>query len=198
MSRFSLVLAIIMIVLYALGLIFSLVTHRDIFLDESNDEKEKEEAKWSLRKGVIIMAAAAVAVAVMSEILVHTVEGAAEQFGLGEAFIGIILIPILGNVAEHASAVIMAFKGKLNISIEVAVGSSMQIAMFVTPLMIIWSAILGNTMEYVFSPMELLGIIISIVIAYAVFADRKVNWLEGAELVAAYAVLGAAFLMFGL
>lgn len=198
MADFSLALAIIMIVLYVLGLVFSLITHRDIFLDEVDDEEDPEEPDWSLRKGVIVMSAAAVAVAVMSEVLVSTVEGAAEQFGLGEAFIGIILIPILGNVAEHASAVIMAFKGKINISIEVAVGSSMQIAMFVTPLMVVWSAILGNTMEYVYTPMELLGIIISIVIAATVFMDHKVNWLEGAELIAAYIVLGGAFLMFGI
>lgn len=197
MQHFSLALAIVMVVLYCLGLVFSLVTHRDIFLDEESDDEE-EEAKWSLRKGVIIMTAAAIAVAVMSEILVSTVEGAAEQYGLGEAFIGIILIPILGNVAEHASAVIMAYKGKINISIEVAVGSSMQIAMFVTPLMIIWSAMVGPTMQYIYTPMELLGIIISVILISTIFMNHKVNWLEGAELIAAYFILGGAFLMFGI
>lgn len=198
MSKFSLILAVIMIALYVLGLIFSLITHRDIFLDELDDEEEKETPRWTLKKSIIVMASATVAVALMSEVLVHTVEGAAERFGLGEAFVGIILIPILGNVAEHASAIIMAFKGKINISIEVAVGSSMQIAMFVTPLMIVWSALLGNTMEFVYTPMELLGIIISIIIAATVFMDHKVNWLEGAELIAAYVILGGAFLMFGI
>jgi Ca2+:H+ antiporter len=198
MTKFSLALAIIMVLLYILSLIFSLITHRDIFLDEVDDEEEQEEPKWTLRKGVIIMTAAAVFVAVMSEVLVSTVEGAAKQYGLGEAFIGIILIPILGNVAEHAAAVIMAYKGKINISIEVAIGSSMQIAMFVTPLMIIWSAMIGSTMEYVYTPMELLGIIISVLLAGTVFMDHKVNWLEGAELIAAYIILGGAFLMFGI
>lgn len=195
MAKFSLVLAVIMIALYILGLVFSLITHRDIFADDSIEE---EEPKWPLSKGVFVMVATTATVGFMSEILVHTVEGAAEQFGLGEAFIGIILIPLLGNVAEHASAIIMAFKGKLNISIEVAIGSSMQIAMFVTPLMVVWSAVLGNTMEYVFSPMELLGIIISIVIAYAVFADHKVNWLEGIELMASYLILSGAYMLFGI
>jgi Ca2+:H+ antiporter len=198
MAKFSLALAIIMVILYVLGLIFSLVTHRDIFLDEAGDDDEEEAAKWSLRKGVIIMTAAAVSVAVMSEVLVSTVEGAAKQYGLGEAFIGIILIPILGNVAEHASAVIMAYKGKINISIEVAIGSSMQIALFVTPLMVIWSAIVGPTMEYVYTPMELLGIVISVILITTIFMDHKVNWLEGAELIAAYIILGGAFLMFGI
>lgn len=199
LSNFSLALAIIMIALYVLGLIFSLITHRDIFDDEDEDEDgEKETPAWSFKKSLSIMIGATICVAVMSEILVKTVEGAAEQFGLGEAFIGIILIPILGNVAEHASAILMAIKGKLNISIEIAVGSSMQIAMFVTPLMVILSALLGNTMEYVYTPMELLGIIISIVIAATVFMDHKVNWLEGAELIAAYIILGGAFLVFGI
>ena len=197
MSKFSLALAIIMVVLYSLGLIFSLVTHRDIFQDEDGDD-EGEEAKWTLRKGVIVLTIAAALVALMSEILVSTVEGAAEQYGLGEAFVGIILIPILGNVAEHAAAIIMAYKGKINISIEIAVGSSMQIALFVTPLMVIWSAMIGPTMEYVFTPMELMGIIVSVVLVGTVFMDLKVNWLEGAELVAAYIILGAAFLMFGI
>ena len=196
-KKFSLALAIVMLVLYILGLIFSLITHRDIFLEDADDGEEEEKPEWSLRKGVVIMAAAAVAVAVMSEILVSTVQGAAKQFGLGEAFIGIILIPILGNVAEHASACLMAIKGKINISIEIAVGSSMQIALFVTPLMVIWSAILGNTMEYVYTSMELLGIVISVILTATVFMDHKVNWLEGAELMVAYIVLAGAFLVFG-
>ena len=89
-------------------------------------------------------------------------------------------------------------KGKLDISIEIAVGSSMQIAIFVTPLMVVFSAIMGNTMEYVYTPMELMGIIISIGITMVVFMDSKVNWLEGAELIAAYIILGWAFLTFGI
>ena len=197
-AKFSLALAIIMVVLYSLGLVFSLITHRDIFLDEVGDDDEEETPAWTLRKGVIVLAVAAFFVAVMSEILVSTVEGAAKQYGLGEAFIGIILIPILGNVAEHAAAVIMAYKGKINISIEVAIGSSMQIALFVTPLMVVWSAFVGPTMEYVYTPMELMGIIISVVLVTTVFMDHKVNWLEGAELIAGYIILGAAFLMFGI
>ncbi len=208
LPSFSLVLAIIMVALYILGLYFSLITHRDIFDDEphphrdmyqdvSVEEVSVEEADWSFNKSLVIMIVATVFVAIMSEILVATVEGAAEQFGLGEAFIGIILIPILGNVAEHASALMMAYKGKLNISIEIAIGSSMQIAVFVTPLMVILSAILGNTMEYVYSPMELLGIVIAVMMARYTFADKKVNWFEGAQLIAGYIMLGGAFLLYG-
>jgi Ca2+:H+ antiporter len=197
LKDFSLVLAIIMIVLYALGLVFSLFTHRDIFLSEDESDEDEEGPAWSLKKGVFIMILAAAAVALMSEILVSTVEGAAEKFGFGEAFVGIILIPLLGNVAEHASAIMMAVRGKLDISIEIAVGSSMQISLFVLPLMVVFSAFTNDILELVLSPMEMLGVVLSIVISYAVFADKKVNWLEGAMLIICYVGLAAAFLMFG-
>jgi Ca2+:H+ antiporter len=195
-EEYSVVLAIIMIVLYALGLVFSLITHRDIFLSEDGEDDD-DGSEWSLKKGLLIMALAAAAVAVMSEVLVDTVEGAGEQFGLSDAFIGIILIPILGNVAEHASAIIMAVRGKLSISIEIAVGSSMQIMLFVTPLMVVFSALCGNIMEYVYTPMEMLGIALSVGISYVMFTDKKVNWMEGAILMVCYVGLAAAFLMFG-
>ncbi|MDR2610445.1 MAG: calcium/proton exchanger [Clostridiales Family XIII bacterium] len=197
-NDFSLILAIIMVVLYVLGLVFSLITHRDIFVLESEDEEDEEGPDWSLKKGVVVMLAATAVVAVMSELLVETVEGAAEKFGLNEAFVGIILIPILGNVAEHASAIIMAIRGKLDISIEIAVGSSMQIAIFVTPLMIIFSAFTGDIMGYLYTPMELLGLWLSIGLSYVLFLDKKANWLEGAIHIVAYLILAAGFLMFGI
>lgn len=197
MSRFSLMLAIVMLAVYFVGLYFSMFTHRDIFHDAAEDD-EVEEPKWKMRTSVFILIGATFFVAIMSETLVATVEAAAKQFNLSEAFIGIILIPILGNVAEHASAMIMAYKGKLDIAIEIAAGSSMQIALLVTPLMVIFSAILGNTMQYVYSGSELLGIVTGIVMAGFVLMDQKTNWLEGFQLMIAYIVIGAAFLLFGI
>ncbi len=194
---FSLVLAIIMLGMYVVGLIFSMFTHKDIFHDATEDE-EPENPKWKLSTGIIVLATATVFVAIMSETLVATVEVAADKFGLSEAFIGIILIPILGNVAEHASAMMMSYRGKLDIAIEIAAGSSMQIALFVTPLMVVLSAVLGNTMEYVYTPSELLGIAIGIIMAGFVLIDGKTNWLEGFQLFIGYIVLGGAFLMFGI
>lgn len=196
-KSFSLILAIIMLALYIVGLIFSMFTHKDIFHDAVEDE-EPEEPKWKLSTGIIILTIATGCVALMSETLVATVEVAAEQFHLSEAFIGIILIPILGNVAEHASALMMSYRGKLDIAIEIAAGSSMQIALFVTPLMVVFSAMLGNTMHYVYTPSELLGIVIGIVMAGFVLIDGKTNWLEGFQLFVAYVVLGGAFLAFGI
>ncbi len=196
-QSFSLILAIIMLGLYVVGLVFSLFTHKDIFHDAIED-KEPEEPKWKLSTGIIVLGTATLFVALMSETLVATVEVAAEQFHLSEAFIGIILIPILGNVAEHASALMMSYRGKLDIAIEIAAGSSMQIALFVTPLMVVLSAMLGNTMHYVYTPSELLGIVVGIIMAGFVLIDGKTNWLEGFQLFVAYLVLGGAFLIFGI
>lgn len=196
MGTFSLGLAIILLAVYIVGLIFSMFTHKDIFHDAGEDD-EQEAATMSLKTGVLLLLGSTVFVALMSETLVATVEAAAEQFSLSQAFIGIILIPILGNVAEHASAIIMAYKGKLDISIEIAAGSSMQIALFVTPIMVIFSAFLGDTMPYIYTPGEVLGIVIGIFMAGFVLMDQKTNWLEGFQLIVAYVVLGAAFLFFG-
>lgn len=196
-SAFSVEMASIMLFVYIVGLVFSLFTHKDIFHNE-NEEKEEEKPKWGLMASIGLLALATFFVAFISETLVSTVETAAEQFGLSEAFIGIILIPILGNVAEHAPAMIMAAKGKIDISIEIAAGSSMQIALFVTPLMVIYSALIGNTMPYLYTPSELLGIAVGIIMTAFVFSHKKTNWLEGFLLFIAYVVLSAAFLMFGL
>ncbi len=199
MQEFSLILAIIMLVIYILGLIFSLFTHKDIFQDpeEEDDGSEKEKATWSLKKGIGILGITTVLVALMSESLVATVETAAESFGMSSVFVGIVLIPIVGNVAEHFSAVIMAHKNKLDLSIEIAAGSSMQIALFVTPAMVVWSAILGDTMEFVYTPAELFAIIIAIVMALFVLVDKRTNWFEGLQLFTCYIVIAVAFFMFG-
>jgi Ca2+:H+ antiporter len=196
-GKFSIILAAIMLGIYVVGLIFSMFTHKDIFHDAAEDA-EKEEPKWKLSTGIIVLAVATGCVALMSETLVATVETAAEQFHLSEAFIGIILIPILGNVAEHASAMMMAYKGKLDIAIEIAAGSSMQIALFVTPLMVLFSLVYGQVMPYVYTPGELFGIVIGVLMAGFVLIDGKTNWLEGFQLFIAYFVLGGAFLIFGI
>ena len=198
-SEFSLIIAIVMVAMYSLGLIFSLFTHKDIFHDPDKGEDEEEEVpRWSLKKAVTILAILTALLALMSEILVDTVEVAAQQYGLSDAFIGIILIPILGNVAEHAASLMMAYKNKLNISIEIAIGSSMQISLFVLPLIVIFSNIIGTPMALVLTPLELVAVIMSIILASSIFADHKVNWLEGTQLLTAYVILGGAFLIFGI
>jgi Ca2+:H+ antiporter len=193
-NSLSLGIAVMMIVIYILGLIYSLVTHRNVFIKhEEHGGEDEEKPKWSLKKSVLILAGATFFVALQSETLVATVEHTVKQFGLPEVFIGIILIPILGNVAEHASAMIMAVNNKVDISIEIAVGSSMQIALFVAPILVILSFILGNPMPYVYSMFQVVSILIGIGMSIYVFQDGKTNWLEGVQLIGCYFILAMAF-----
>lgn len=190
----SLGIAMVMLVIYILGLIYSLITHRNAFIKHEDHEDEEAEApKWSLAKSIVILAVSTFFVAIQSETLVATVEHTVQQFGLPEVFIGIILIPILGNVAEHASAMIMAVNNKVDISLEIAVGSSMQIALFVAPILVLLSFMLGNPMPYVFNMFQVVSILISIGMSLYVFQDGKTNWLEGVLLIGCYFILGMAF-----
>ena len=147
-----------------------------------------------MKKGIVILTVSTVFVAIASEMLVATVEDAVRQFGISEVFVGIILIPILGNVAEHASAMIMAVKNKVDISLEIAVGSSMQIALFVAPILVIFSVIIGTPMAYVYTEFQVISVLISIAMSLFVFQDGKTNWLEGVQLIACYGMLALAFL----
>lgn len=193
----SLGISMMLIAVYILGLVYSLITHRNVFVKHEEHEEHEDEAdekpKWSLSKSVIILAAATFFVALQSETLVATVEHTVKQFGLPEVFIGIIIIPILGNIAEHASAMIMAVNNKVDISIEIAVGSSMQIALFVAPILVVLSFILGNPMPYVYSMFQVVSILISIGMSIYVFQDGKTNWLEGVQLIGCYMILAMSF-----
>lgn len=192
-TLFSLDIAIMLLFIYILGLVFSLVTHKNVFAQHDDNNDLEETPKWSLKKSVIILGLATFFVAIQSEALVATVEVTVKEYGLPEVFIGIIIIPILGNVAEHASAMIMAVKNKLDISIEIAVGSSMQIALFVAPVLVILSFLLGKPMEYVYHPFEVVSMVLGITMTVFIFKDGKTNWLEGVQLVSSYAILAVAF-----
>jgi len=195
-SVLTLCIACTLLIVYIFGLVFSLLTHRNVFTQhEDKSDAFPEEPKMSLSKALIVLASATFFVAIESEILVATVETTIKKFNLSEVFVGIILIPILGNVAEHASAVLMAAKNKIDISIEIAVGSSMQIALFVAPVLVIFSFILHNPMLYVFKPFELIALVTGIVMSIYVFMDGKTNWLEGLLLISVYSMLGVAFFM---
>jgi Ca2+:H+ antiporter len=189
-------IAVIMLSIYILGLVYTLITHRDFFVkheEAENEEETLEKPKWSLKKSVIILAVTTFFVAIQSESLVGTVEQTVTQFGLPEIFIGIIIIPILGNVAEHASAMLMAVNNKIDISMEIAVGSSMQIALFVTPVLVLLSFFTGNPMPYVYSLFQIVSILVSIGTCIYMFQSGKTNWMEGVELVGCYCILGMAF-----
>ena len=188
----SFTIALVLLLIYVLGLIFSLVTHRNMFLEHERENGDKQP-DWSLAKCIVVLSVATFFVAIESEILVSTVENASKDLGLPDVFIGIIIIPIIGNVAEHASAVLMSVKNKVDISLEIAVGSSMQIAMFVAPVLVLVSFANGKPMLYLYDPFEVVAILTSIILSLYVFQDGKTYWLEGVLMIFCYIVFGVAF-----
>ena len=186
----SLVVAIVMFILYILSLIFSFFTHKDLYA--TTTEKEGHESKWSLKKSIIILVIATVIIAIESEFLVGGIEDITSKLGLSEFFVGIILIPIIGNAAEHSTAITMALKNKMDVAIEIALGSSLQIILFVAPVLIFLS-LLFTPMSIIFNPFELVSLIASVIIANKVASDGQSNWLEGAQLMAVYFIIAAGF-----
>ena len=186
----SLVVAIVMFILYILSLIFSFFTHKDLYA--TTTKEEGHESKWSLKKSIIILVIATVIIAIESEFLVGGIEDITSKLGLSEFFVGIILIPIIGNAAEHSTAITMALKNKMDVAIEIALGSSLQIILFVAPVLIFLS-LLFTPMSIIFNPFELVSLIASVIIANKVASDGQSNWLEGAQLMAVYFIIAAGF-----
>ncbi|MEO3947560.1 calcium/proton exchanger [Gorillibacterium sp. CAU 1737] len=190
MNEFSLVVAGILIVCYFLWLYFSMVTHKNILGEE---QIEHGEAQWSKGKSIFFLVLATALVALVSEWLVGNVEAVTERFNLSELFVGAFLIAIIGNAAEHSAAIMLAMKNKIGASVEIAVGSSLQIALFVAPVLVFISFFLGQEMDLVFSLYELAAIGVAALIAISISRDGKTHWYEGVLLIAVYLILGLAF-----
>jgi Ca2+:H+ antiporter len=190
-EHLSLAVAIVLIITYVVGLFFSLKTHRDLF----NPEYEEEDTwGWSTRKSVIALAIAGVLVGVMSEVLVGSITEASESVGLSEFFIGVIVVAIVGNAAEHWVAVLVAMKDKMDLAVNIAVGSSAQIALFVAPILVIASFFVGPyPLALVFNGFELGAILLAILVGIHVTTDGESTWFEGVQLLAVYFVFGLAF-----
>jgi Ca2+:H+ antiporter len=190
----SAIVACVLIASYVAGLFFSLKTHRELFNPTADEEPEEGHEPWSLRRSVAALALAGVAVGVMSEILVGSISEAAASVGLSEFFIGVIIVAIVGNAAEHWVAVSVAMKDKMDLSVNIAVGSSAQIALFVAPVLVLLSFVLGpHPMALVFNGFELGGILLAIMIANHVTQEGESTWYEGVQLLAVYLVLAVAF-----
>jgi Ca2+:H+ antiporter len=202
----SLAIAVVLFLTYALMLVFSLVTHRDVFgADESKDvaceageeltclEEEGAHAPWSVGKSVGALLGATAFVALISEFLVGAIESARESLGLTEVFVGVIVVAIIGNAAEHSSAVLMALRNKMDISIGIAVGSSLQIALFVAPVLVFASYLFGRPMNFEFTVPEVVAVVASVIIVEQISSDGESNWIEGLQLLSVYAVLAVLF-----
>jgi len=189
----SLAVAVVLILTYVAGLIFSLRTHRSLF-NPSDEEHPHEGEPWTVRRSVILLGVAGVAVGVMSEVLVGSITEAADSIGLSEFFIGVIVVAIVGNAAEHWVAVLVAAKDKMDLAVNIAIGSAAQIALFAAPLLVLVSFVLGpSPMALVFNGFELGAIFLAVLIATHVTNEGESTWFEGLQLLAVYVVLALAF-----
>ncbi|MDQ3644034.1 MAG: calcium/proton exchanger [Actinomycetota bacterium] len=193
LEQLSFAVAIVLMASYAAGLVFSLKTHRAVFNPYEADEEE-HVGGWSTKRSVVSLAIAAVLVGVMSEILVGSITEASETIGLSEFFVGVFVVAIVGNAAEHWVAVLVAAKDKMDLAVSIAIGSSAQIALFVAPLLVLLSFVIGpSPMALVFNGYELGGLVFAVLIANFVSQDGESNWFEGVQLLALYVVLGLVF-----
>ena len=192
-EKLSFCVAIVLMGSYAAGLVFSLKTHRKVF-NPFEPEEEEHAGGWSMKRSFIALGLAAVLVGLMSEILVGSITEASDTIGLSEFFVGVFIVAIVGNAAEHWVAVLVAAKDKMDLAVSIAVGSSAQIALFVAPLLVLLSFVVGPApMALVFNGYELGGLVFAVLIANHITADGESNWFEGVQLLALYAVLGLVF-----
>lgn len=192
-ESFSVITSIILLIIYLIGLIYSFKTQKDLY---GVEHAEDLDSKWSLPVSIIILAVATVFIAIESELLVTSIEPMTKAAGISEMFVGIILIPIIGNAAEHSTAIIMAMKNKMDITIEIAVGSSLQIALFVIPVAVLMS-LAYSPMSLVFKPIELFLFGASVFIANQIVKAGKTNWMEGLKLISVYIIAAVGFYIVG-
>jgi Ca2+:H+ antiporter len=186
---FSESVAVVMIGIYALSIIYSLLTQKG----PHTREAVAHEARWSLPRSLVTLLLATVGTAVLSEVLVGAIGHVTETLGLTEVFLGIILIPLVGNVAEHLVAVEVAIKNDMELSLSVSLGSSLQIALFVAPLLVFISLLFDHTLLLIFNTFELIALFGAGLVAALIALDGESNWLEGAQLLAVYLIIGLAF-----
>lgn len=193
----SLEISIILVFVYLLSLLFSLRTHRGLYAAETINPSSPSTSKngWSLTKSSLVLLLSTLGVALLSEFLVGAVQATAATWGMSEVFVGVIVVAIIGNAAEHSTAVLMALKNKMDLAINISVGSSIQVALFVAPALVFLSYIFKNPMDLRFTPFEVLSVTISAAVVNLVAQDGKSHWMEGVLLLAVYLVIGIAFFL---
>lgn len=188
-------LAIILLIVYILGIVFTFVTHKHLFTlpETAEDIHESHGTHWSKKKSFLLLAASMAGVIVVSEILVASVETTGEELGFGQLFVGAIIVGIVGNAAEHSSAILLARKGKMELSIGIAAGSGTQIALFVVPILVFAGIAMGQPFTLVFTLLELATIFLAAIILNLIVHDGRSNWFEGVMLTAVYIIIAIAF-----
>jgi Ca2+:H+ antiporter len=195
LESISLDISLVLIVSYAASLVFSLKSHRHLFApDGASCAQELEQGQvWSLPRSLAMLVLAAVVVGFVSEQLVHALDAAGKALGLGKIFMGVVVVAVVGNAAEHSTAVLVAMKGKMDLALSIAVGSSMQIALFVAPVLVVAGHVMGQPLGLEFSTLEVVAVMFSVGAVTVLILDGKTNWFEGVQLLAVYAILAIAF-----
>ena len=193
----SLDISYVLILTYAASLLFSLKTHQSLFLPKDEEEVDCAEAlaaqPWSVGRSLAVLLGAATLVGFVSEILVHAVDAAGQSLGLGKVFMGVVVVAVVGNAAEHSTAILVAMKNKMDLSLGIAMGSSMQIALFVAPVLVIAGHFMGTPLGLEFTILEVVAVMLSTGAVALLIHDGKTNWFEGFQLLAIYAILAIAF-----
>ena len=189
----SRVTAVILLMMYGLFLLFQFRTHAELFATDGGHDEEPVMAK---KQAMTLLIGATVMVAWMAEIMVHSIQSAADEWGLPTLFIGVILLPLFGNAAEHFTAVSVAGKNKMDLSFSIAVGSSTQIAVFVAPAVVMLAWVIGVPLTFQFGLLETLATFLAVLITNSIASDGKSNWLEGSLLLATYVILAVAFFLY--
>lgn len=195
----ALEISIVLLAVYAASLVFSLVTHKRAFgglpaSDETEEAAEEHAHSWSMGRSIATLGVATALIAWMSEILVGSVEQAAHSFGMTRVFVGVIVVAIIGNAAEHSTAILVALKNRMDLAMSIAIGSSIQVALFVAPVLVVLSHFVGpRPMDLLFTGAEVLAVVLSVLIINQVADDGESNWLEGLMLLAVYIILAFAF-----
>jgi len=193
----SLEIAVVLLVCYALSLLFSLHTHKQLFIGTAAEAAQLEDAghsKWSLGKALGVLGVSTAMIAWVSEILVGSIAQAAKSFGMTSVFVGVIVVAIIGNAAEHSTAILVARKNRMDLALSIAIGSSIQIALFVAPVLVFASYCVWPTpMDLVFTPAEVLALVIAVAVTTQVASDGESHWMEGVQLLAVYLILALLF-----
>jgi Ca2+:H+ antiporter len=198
-QRLSLAIAVVLLATYFAMLVFSLVTHKQLFIGgdadigDRTDASDNEEDPWSVGKAVMVLLIATLAVAWISEFLVSGVEAARHSLGVTEVFVGVIIVAIVGNAAEHSTAITTAMKNKMDLSLGIAVGSSLQIALFVAPVLVFASYLFPHQLNLEFTLPEVVAVVVAAFVTTQISGDGESNWLEGVQLLALYVILGLLF-----
>ncbi|MBI3248861.1 MAG: calcium/proton exchanger [Deltaproteobacteria bacterium] len=194
-QELSLEIAVVLFITYILSLIFTLRTHKHLYVGAAS--RAADEAlgvqTWSQGKAVAVLLVATTFVALMSEFLVGAVEHTAHAFGMTDVFVGVILVAIIGNAAEHSTAVLMAMKNQMDLAMNIAIGSSIQIALFVAPVLVFAGYFVGQPMNLLFTTFEVVAVAISVGVVSLISMDGESNWMEGVQLLAVYLILAMAF-----